>query len=304
MELRQLESFLMVAEEEDFAAAARRLRISQPALSDQVTSLEKELGWELLERGAPSVHLTRAGKVVAWEGRKLMRHVEQARERMTREIDGKILRVGYAPSLDHWFLGGAMERFVARHSGLRVELADATREEMLQALREGSMNLVVDVVGDDPEVEWVPLEEHEWLVVVPRSHRLARSWDISPADLDGERLLLHSKAEYPGYWRQVMDYFEEHGIHANVAGEFDGRASLLTALEAGLGVAMVVSGDQMEKQTGGLVLAKPLSAPAERLRVGVGRSAESTPAPWVVEFVEELRAAAADGHLRGLEDRR
>jgi DNA-binding transcriptional LysR family regulator len=294
VEFRQLHSFLVVAEEEHISAAAGRLNLQPPELSSRIKSLEKELGWELLDWGAEPMSLTRAGRIVAWEGRKLMRQVELARERMRREIDGDVLRVGYAPALAHRFLGVAMERFVERHPGFRVELADADREEMLHALQDGSMDLVVEVAGPDPGVDWVPLVQRDWHVAVPDQHALSGKTFVSPADLDGERLLLFSKAENPGYWEKLMNYFREHRIEANVAGEFDGRSGMLTALEAGMGVALVVSGELMEKHTAGRVLVKRLEPAPETLRVGVGTVADRNLDPWVLEFVEELKSAASE----------
>ena len=120
MEFRQLHSFLVVAEEEHISAAAGRLNLQPPELSSRIKSLEKELGWELLDRGAEPMSLTRAGRIVAWEGRKLMRQVELARERMRREIDGDVLQ--YEARTARGLLYDAFE--LRKHSGKPNELVN------------------------------------------------------------------------------------------------------------------------------------------------------------------------------------
>jgi DNA-binding transcriptional LysR family regulator len=78
MELRQVRLFLAAAEEGSITAAARRMNLTQPALSRQIKALEEELGVELFTRGAHSVTLTPAGRVLAEEGKKLLDRAERA----------------------------------------------------------------------------------------------------------------------------------------------------------------------------------------------------------------------------------
>ena len=92
MELRQVRLFLAAAEEGSITAAARRMNLTQPALSRQIKALEEELGVELFTRGAHSVALTPAGRVLAEEGGKLLDRAERVVTRMFRDhgIDAKI----------------------------------------------------------------------------------------------------------------------------------------------------------------------------------------------------------------------
>ena len=98
-ELRQLDYFLTVVEGMNISQAAKKLGITQPALSRQIRAFEDSLGWTLLERGKKSISLTREGAIVVEEGKQLMRSYENSMKRMTREIEGAELRVGVIQNL-------------------------------------------------------------------------------------------------------------------------------------------------------------------------------------------------------------
>ena len=98
-ELRQLEYFLAVVEEMNISQAAKKLGITQPALSRQIRAFEESPGWTLFERGKKSISPTRQGAIVVKEGKNMMSSFEISVKRMKQEIDGAELRVGYAPSL-------------------------------------------------------------------------------------------------------------------------------------------------------------------------------------------------------------
>ena len=99
MELRQLKHFLAVGEAGSITAAAKKLRLTQPALSRQIKALEEELDTALLERGAHSIQLTAAGEVLVAEARKLVKFSDAMVEKVRATAVGEPLRVGYAPSL-------------------------------------------------------------------------------------------------------------------------------------------------------------------------------------------------------------
>ena len=291
MELRQLQYFLAVVEELNISAAARKLNLTQPALSRQIKALEEELGWTLIERGARSISLTREGEVVAREGRRIMAEVDAGLERMRQAIEGAELRVGFAPSLAREFLGIALDRFAQLHPNARVSLHDRTSVEMEEGLRQGTLDVVVGARNEAAEgVQWESLRQDEWCVLMPARHQLAREEVIKPAMLDGERLLLFAKGDYPEYWDKVTSFFKKEGINAKVAGEFDGVTSLLAAVEGGMGLALLVAGSERGRSP--LAVERPLDPSPGILCVAAGLPAGDEPLPLVRLFVQELREAS------------
>ncbi len=288
MNLEHLRNFMEVCKEMNISAAARRVRLTQPALSRQMAVFENDTGWSLFERGAKSIKLTRAGEVVKRLGADLIGRVDVVERQMRREIDGEEIRIAYAPSLGGEILQRAMARFSQLHPRVRVSISDSTSEQMTSGLRDGSYDLVIGVSMTHPDFEWVPLRQEVFVTAVPEKHALARKRKIKPADLDGEKLLLLFRADYPGYWREVMAYFQQHGINAKVAGEFDGISSLRLGLEAGLGVALVAERSRLGNQ----VKVKKMDPAPDPICVGAGYLAGRELPPWVKAFIAELEMAA------------
>jgi DNA-binding transcriptional LysR family regulator len=291
MELRQVQLFLAAAEEGSITAAARRMRLTQPALSRQVKALEEELGVELFTRGAHSVALTPAGRVLAEEGKKLLERAERVVKQVRAEADGAPLRIGYAPSLAGPLLGLALERFSQLHPRVRVQLFDCSSAEMREGLAQGEFDVVVTVPweGDAQSVSWTKIREHAMCLAVAVSHPFAGLPKVPLAELNGQRLLLFSRREYPEYWQSVTRLFRDHGIDAKIAGEFDGVTSLGAAVEAGLGMALVAAGSRVDR-----VVMLPLDPAPAAICVSAGLPAGREISPLIGVFVGELRRVAAD----------
>lgn len=172
MELRQLKHFLTVGEAGSITAAAKKLRLTQPALSRQIKALEEELGTPLLDRGAHSITLTTAGEVLLAEARKLLRASETMIEKVRAAAVGEPLRVGYAPSLAGEFLSLAIGRFTQFHPNVRVSLFDWSSAEMRAGLASGKLDLIVAAPcpGLSEPIRWIALREYGWRLVIPSGH--------------------------------------------------------------------------------------------------------------------------------------
>src|SRR5258708_29867215 len=119
IELRQLRSFVAVADELNFGRAAARLYLSQPALSRQVSSLERLVGCELLRRSTHRVELTLAGEALLDRARELLRSLDDA-VTVTRSVGGELL----ARANQHWELVGLGSELAAPGHDVQ-ELRDA-----------------------------------------------------------------------------------------------------------------------------------------------------------------------------------
>ncbi|WP_052573346.1 LysR family transcriptional regulator [Haloferula sp. BvORR071] len=291
MELRQLQLFLAAAEEGSITAAAKRMHLTQPALSRQIKSLEEELGVELFTRGAHSVNLTPAGETLLDEGRKLLERAERVVKQVRATADGEPLRIGYAPSLAGPLLGLALERFSQIHPRVRVQLSDCSSAEMRDGLTQGKLDVVVTVPwdGDSQSVRWTTIRRHRMGLAIPENHPLAAKKKIPIASLDGQKLLLYSRNDYPEYWQAVTRLFRENGLQAKVAGEFDGISSLGAAVAAGLGVAFVAVGARLDR-----AVTRPLSPEPDPVCVAAGVSLTRPVTPVQEVFIAELKGVAAE----------
>jgi len=294
MELRQLKAFVEIAEAGSITAAAKILRLTQPALSRQIKALEEELEVTLLERGAHSIRLTAAGEVLRSESAKLLRFSESMIEKVRAEASGEPLRVAYAPSLAGEFIAVAIERFTQIHPRVRVSLSDRSSAEMQDGLAAGKFDLILAVPCPGDAVRWMPLRDYGWELLVPVNHPLAARDMVQPSDLDGQKLLLLERESYPDYWNRVTRYFKDRGLQAKIAGEFDGRESLTAAVEAGMGVALVAQVARRGASLRERCVFRPLAEEPARTVVAAGTASERDCPARVLAFIEELRRAAVD----------
>jgi DNA-binding transcriptional LysR family regulator len=292
MELRQLRYFVGVAEQGNISRAAQKLFLTQPALSRQIKALEDEIGQCLLERQAHSIRLTPAGEALLREARELLDRADAMLERVRATGQGVRLRVGYAPSLTRGLLSCAVENFVQKHPNARVELFDLSTQEMLAGLDSDALDVALTVGRKRPGRgwKWTPLVQVSWQVAVNRQHRLARRARVSAAEVAREPLLVFCRRDYPEYGSTITGWLREHGQRAAIAAEHDGVDSLLTAVESGLGIAIVTT--STARLNPERVRLRPLTAAPKPLCIAAGHRAGRASEKPLAVFIEELRHAA------------
>lgn len=285
LDLRQLRYFLEVAAGMNISAAARKMKMTQPALSRQIRSFEENLGWELFEREKKSIKLTRAGEIVQREGERMMKAITQGLKRIEQEIEGAEMRVGFAPSLGESLIKKAMPCFLAAFPQVRVTWSDCSTQEMWDQLKGGHLDLILEVATNDPAMQWEKLLEKKFCLAIPPNHPFQKRRFIKPEQLDGQRLLLLSRHDYPGYWEKVTRYFSDHQVNAKISGEFDGISSLKLGVEAGLGIAFVVEGAFANQN----VRTLPLKPAPEPICVSLGYASHRSLHEWERGFLDALR---------------
>lgn len=296
MELRQLRHFVEVGEQGSISAAARKLRLTQPALSRQIKALEEEFDTPLLDRGAHSIQLTPAGELLLQEARKLLRFSDSMTEKVKAAAHGESLRVGYAPSLAGEFLSLAIARFTQFHPRVRVSLYDWSSIEMRTGLSEGKLDIIVAAPcqGQAESISWEPLWSYGWQIILSSQHPLAAKSSLTAHDLSGQKLLLYDREHYPDYWDRITGFFKTQNLQAKIAGEFDGINSLLAALAGNLGIAFLSESTEIERCYQQTLVSRPIQDQPARIDVAAGYLDQGKARPQVLAFIEELKRAAAE----------
>jgi DNA-binding transcriptional LysR family regulator len=294
MELRQLRYFVAVAENGNISRAAKQIFLTQPALSRQIKALENEIGLALLERRAHSFQLTPVGELLLREARELLQHADQMEERIRRAAQGIRLRLGYAPSLASGLLSTAVENFIRLHPEARLELFDLSTVEMRAGLQNETLDLILSVAPERATsgLQWTPLGQTPWQLAVSHKHPLARRPQVTPAEIAAEPLLALCQRDYPEYWEWVSGWLRGHRLQPRVAGEHDGAESLMAAVEAGLGVALVTT--RTANLFPGRVCLKTLDPAPPPVCIAAGYQSHRAADRPLVAFVEELRRTAGE----------
>ncbi|MEO6741247.1 MAG: LysR substrate-binding domain-containing protein [Chthoniobacteraceae bacterium] len=241
MELRHLRYFVAVAEEQNVTRAAVRLHVSQPPLSRQIRDLEDELGVPLFARSAKSVRLTEAGRVFLDEARAVLRRADEAvgAVRAIANGSGGEIHVGYAPSLTVEILPAALREFERLAPGVRVSLHDLSTEEMLACLRNGRLHVALmnrphsRTLGT---LRFTEIRRYALCVAMPATHSFVRGARPTLERIFSERLIAYTRADYPEYHEMLASLAP---TPLRVAEEHDSSTSLIAAIEAGRGIALV-----------------------------------------------------------------
>ena len=275
MELRHLRYFVAVAEYENITSAAHRLHVSQPALSRQIRDLEEEIGCPLLKRSAKSVRLTQAGRVFLEESKKILSSVEAAVNAVKHEAKGSRdeLHIGYAPVPTIKILPQALREFQRKRPDIRVKLYDYSPEQMIQGLRKKTLDLAFMVRPTKQMLRGLRFEqlmEDDIRIALPPTHRFAKMRSVELSQLAQEPLVAYSKVDYPEYYHFITSLFKKYKLTPNIVEEHEGGVSLVTAVEAGSGVAFV--SESLSYTIGSRLKLIPLSPLLEPLEIGVAWS--------------------------------
>ena len=300
MELRPLRSFIAAAEDGNISRAAQRLNLTQPALSRQIKGMEDDLGVALLERGAHSFSLTPAGELLLREGRLLLERADTLEQRVRATAKAQTIRVGYSPSLTAGILSPAIEAFTQVHPKARVELSDMAGNQMIEALQKGTLDVIVTAppMKEIPDISWITVQQQAWCVALPRQHALVAKKTLTARDLNDQKLVVYTQRDYPDYWSSITGWFKEQGMNARIASECDGVTSLISAVEAGLGIALVV--ERIACLIPERIILKPLQPQPAPVCIAAGVMSRQSKDKMLAVFVQELKRAGEVDHARRL----
>jgi DNA-binding transcriptional LysR family regulator len=248
VELRHLRYFVAVAEAENFLhAATRKLHISQPAVSRRIRDLEDELGVQLFERRGKAVRLSSAGSLFLEEARVILERTDEATRnvRAFAQTGETELHVAYAPFLRAQIVSPALHAFQQAMPRVHVKLHDpTTAEKALTGLRDGRWHLLF--IGRPPkrsafhDLRFEELLRQQVRLGVPPGHPFAERRSVSLTDAAKEPFVGLTREDFPEYNAYVSAVFAQVKSKPRVIEEYDNMMGLISAIEAGTGVAMVV----------------------------------------------------------------
>jgi DNA-binding transcriptional LysR family regulator len=214
VELRHVRYFIAVAEYLNFSKAAQQLHIAQPPLSRQIRQLEEDLGVTLFLRNKRSVALTTAGQIFLDEARKLVVQAGHAMEaaRHAQKGESGVVRIGIASGL-----GGVVSKVVFEHRKQRptieIECRDVFSSFQNEALRKGEIDIgflrpPLDQLNLDCEL----LFEEEFVVVLPKRHKLAKRRFLRLKEIADEPLIIFDRHFSTGLYDKILGLYSRQGL--------------------------------------------------------------------------------------------
>jgi DNA-binding transcriptional LysR family regulator len=242
VDLRRLRYFVVLARELHFRRAAEILHIAQPALSQQMKVLEREVGVQLLIRSSRAVSLTEAGETLRIEAERLLTDVETAVERTRAVGNGSAghLRIAHTRSAPDLGTHELVQSYRERHPGVGVSASTGWTAHNISLLRSGRTDVAFVRLPllNAPDLETMRLGSEEMVVVMSADHRLAVHNRVSRPDLADEPVVTWPRAQGQGYYDAIIDQVWG-GQRPNVVAEEPDAEHILTAVASGLGIAIL-----------------------------------------------------------------
>ena len=213
MLLKQLEYFILVCDQKSFTEAANLAFISQSAISQQIKTLEQELGVTLLHRQGRSFTLTPAGNYFYRHGKAILKEVEQVKKETIRRGEEKELelRLGYLMNYGAIELHQAIVEFNELYPEVTLTVTTGSHEELYKMLINKEVDMLISDqrrAFDDQYVNYV-LTYSRCFVELPKSHFLAQKEYIEQADLRHDTCILVASKEQ----RETEKDYYQNSLH-------------------------------------------------------------------------------------------
>jgi LysR family transcriptional activator of glutamate synthase operon len=242
MDLRQLRAVVEVGRSGGFTRAADALGVAQPALSQAVASLERELGVGLFERTSRRVRPTPAGAVFVERAARILSDVEALRSEMAEHagvVRGRVV-VGSLQLFSETALPAILARFHRRHPDVELALREDVTHEMLGKLRAAELDVAIVNVDDPapfPDLAFVPLYRDPLAIAVAAGHPLAHIGTTTMAGLRDEDWVTFRRGS--GLHATLLEATRREGFVPRIVVESADTLTLRTLASEGLGIALL-----------------------------------------------------------------
>jgi DNA-binding transcriptional LysR family regulator len=295
MKFDVLRNFLAVAETENISRASERLHLAQSALSRQILGLEEDVGADLFVRNGRRLRLSEAGKAFAEDVRVALASIEAAKGRARHVASGALgeIHVGFETiSSRNRHVSEALLAFRETYPGVHMELTHLPAGPLLDAILSGAVDAgFVHLSSPSPELDAVVFQTTDWVVALPRSHRLAGGGPIRLADLAGEAFIWRARQISPAVYDRMLAACRAGGLEPNIVQEANNDLMMMNLVSVGFGLCFVVDSLYAQAPEDPVVFRKveDFSMPLE-LCLAWRRDNPSKPLPHLIETVRRRLA--------------
>jgi DNA-binding transcriptional LysR family regulator len=287
-EALDLRAFVAVVELGGFHRAAEALNLSQPALSRRIQRLEAAVGAALLERTTRRVALTTVGRELLPLVQRMLDEFDSSLFAM-RDLGGRRagqISLACVPTAAFYFLPSVIARFHEQYPNIRFRILDLSANDGLESVARGEVEFGINLLGgSDPELVFEPLLDDPFVLACRRDHVLAERDAVEWPDLDGQPLVMVSRASGN---RILLDAaLVRAGVRLSWSYEVTHLSTSLGLVEAGLGLSVLprLATPQGEHP---IIVTRPIRSPEVSRTIGIVRRRGGRLAPAAEHFLEML----------------
>lgn len=296
MEIKQLKAFVAIAEEKTFTAGAKRVNVTQAAVSMQIRQLEEEIGLPLFTRTPRRVILTEAGELLLDRARRILREHDAAKAELA-EIAGAEygrLRIGSASAMFATSqLPTILERLKKRFPNAEISVSSGTSKLLVDKILHGEMDIAfVSLPIEASNVQTELLYGDEVVAIAHPSHPKAGEKYISAAALAGENLIL---GEEGGNTRRMIDdFFEAANLKPNIVMELSRQEAINKMVENNMGVGIASAKSALGEVRNGRIVSWWIEGAEIKWNLGLARLRGGYFSPIAKEFTNICRDSFAE----------
>lgn len=260
LNLYKLEVFNTVAIEGSFTKAARRMLLTQPAVSQHIHDLEASLNVELFSRGSRGVQLTSAGETLLDYTRCILRLLVEAESALTQigQLEDGQISIGATPGASVYLLPEWIQTFHQRFPNLSVLLSTSTTGEIASGISTQVLDLGF-VEGElvlEPPLNALVLRKIDLFLVVGAGHPWWLKESILISDLEDQPFITRPHGSQTRTWMDQV--LQQHGVAPKIVAEFDNPESIKQAVASGMGIAILPEWGLSSEQLAGKLRILPV----------------------------------------------
>jgi DNA-binding transcriptional LysR family regulator len=243
VELRQIRSFLSIAETLHFGRTAELIHISQPALSLQIRALEEELGVRLFERNRRKTTLTAAGLAFRDDAAAALSQLEQAVRRARLAAGGKLglLRIGFVSTAGSEIVPDIVRQFRDLNPEVEFSLRNIVTAEQIQMLETGLLDIgfLRLPIGGHLALDVVTVHREPFVLVVPSSHKLAKRKRVRLREVAGQDFVMYERTYAPGFHDLIVGILRAARIVPHVSQTAGQVPTLISLVDSHMGISIL-----------------------------------------------------------------
>ena len=268
--LRQLRYFSVVAETLNFNGAAKKLNISQPAISRAISNLELDLGHKLFDRTTRHVSLTPEGAALADGARDMWQTLDGALRRMDQISKGNAgdLTIAYSAQAAHGPMSGLLVAFKRDFPTVRIKLRLMSSEEQLTELEKGQIDLGFLLSAAVPStIKHVKIAQERLVALMPIYHGLSARKKIPLHALANEDFIMGTRARWQTFRALIESACLKSNFLPNIVGTADDVPLLLEMVAAGQGITLY--GQSIVNTLQPTIASVPIEGPEQNFEISL-----------------------------------
>lgn len=243
MNLQQLQYFKVISQTKNFTTASNILSITQPALSKAISKLEEELDVQLFEREGRNIKITKYGEVFLKYAESALNDIEKGIEKIhdMKTNNDNIISIASTYCIGATFIPFLISNFINSHIQTRFNFNNQSTEEIFKDLKYERVDLgffdSIEKIDKYSEIETILVKKEEYVLIVPKNHRLANREEVELKELKDEYFIAYNDRNN----EKKISYSELIGYTPKIAVEPTEATMLASLVAAGAGIAIILN---------------------------------------------------------------